>query len=114
MHKILQNLITPDGNTIDVNSFIDRPFYPDLLIVVTANVETLISRSTTRRDLTSRYKYLEKQNLKKVLEQSKMVYETFADTYSGLIGNTPFRLNRLERLSVDKLETAGLIVFTND
>ncbi len=113
-YQILQNLVAPESGELKLEPYLSRYFFPDSLIVVTASVENLFSRSKSRKDLTKRYIKLDDRQLYKVLKSSRTAYKSLVKAYAEITKKTVRTLKESEKLSIQQIETFGVVVILND
>ena len=80
-YQIIQNLITIESEYIEITQLLEYRYQPDLLVICASDTETLIKRSYARKDLSKRFRGLDREILTKIIDSSIYNYDRLALEY---------------------------------
>lgn len=109
-YQVIQNFVTIECQTTDIESLLKYNYQPDLLVVVMSDASTLLARSSSRNDLTRRFRDLDKEDFINIIESSLRNYRELIDRYRKYFNCD---VHNLETFTKNHLMLRGIAVVSD-
>ena len=110
-YQLVQNSITLSDALTNYDKLFHFNYRPDLLIITVASKQTILNRSMSRKDLTSRYKKLSRTNLLNVINKSINSFNKLSILY---VKNFQCNFLNLDNFTVNHINSKGVILLKNE
>lgn len=110
LFQIIQNIIDKTNTSIKNEHIFELGYKPDLLILVTGSVKTILTRCQSRDDLTRRFRALQAVDLENIIQNTITAFDILALEYANKF---KIKIIRSGSLELCKYKKNSLVIFDN-